>query len=408
MFRDKKSGEIAPVKRINWPKLGVSLIVAIGIFWLGWAIGAEKIGPGRVFHQTLNKNLPADLNYLGVEQVYDALRGNYAGDLDLEKLLEGLKSGLAGASGDPYTEFLNPDEAQRFSNELSGSFSGIGAELSKDAKTEDIVVVAPIAGYPAEKAGLKAKDVITAVDGKSSSGLSISEAVNLIRGPEGTEVKLKVLRNGSEELEFNITRMKITIPSVESKVLKANIGYVRISTFIDNTSSLARQAIEGLKTQNIKGLVLDLRDNPGGLLDSAIDISGLWLNNKIVLYEKRGDKVVKTFRSENNPIIEGLPTVVLINEGSASASEIVAGALRDNSVATLIGQKSFGKGSVQQLIKLSDGSELKVTIAKWYTPGDKNIDKEGITPDKKVDFTDKDAKNNRDPQLDAAIEFLKK
>ncbi len=408
MPRDKNNSEESAKKPIKWPRLAANIAVAVAIFGFGWAIGNGKIGVDSVFQRSLNKDLPKNLDYSSVEQVYDSLRSNYAGNLDLQKLLDGLKSGLVEGSGDPYSEFLSSEEAKKFNDQLSGSFSGIGAELSKDSKTGNIVVVSPIAGYPADKAGLRPKDVITAVDGQNIANSSISEAVNRIRGPVGTVVNLKILRNNTKELELKITRAKITIPSVKSKVLDGRNGYIQVSTFIDNTAELTRQAVERLKDQNVKGIVLDLRGNPGGLLDSAINISSLWLNNKVVLFEKRGSEVVKTFKSDSNPILQGVPTVVLIDEGSASASEIVAGALRDNGVAILIGKKSFGKGSVQQLINLGNGAQLKVTIAKWYTPDDKNIDKQGITPDKIVKFTDEDAKNNRDPQLDAALEFLKK
>ncbi|HLB66829.1 MAG TPA: S41 family peptidase [Candidatus Saccharimonadales bacterium] len=408
MFRGKTSGLRNKIANINWLRTSGVIVIIVGIFWLGWGIGSDKISTDSIFSRTLNKNLPSDLDYATVEKVYDELRNQYDGTLDHQKLIEGLKSGLVEAAGDAYTEFLSAEEAKEFDEVLAGSFIGIGAELGKKPDTQQIIVVAPISGFPAEKAGLKAQDVIIEIDGQSANSLSISEAVNRIRGDEGTVVKLKVARSGNKELDFSIVRTKITIPSVSYKLMKGNIGYIKISMFNEDTATLVREAASYLKGQNIMGVILDVRDDPGGLLDGAIEVSSVWLNNKIVLYEKRGTEVIRTFRSDNLPILEGMPTVVLINQGSASASEIVAGALRDNGAATLIGQKSFGKGSVQQLIKLSDGSALKVTIARWYTPSDKNINKEGITPDKTVELTEEDAKNQIDPQLDAAIEFLTK
>jgi carboxyl-terminal processing protease len=226
---------------------------------------------------------------------------------------------------------------------------------------------------------------------------------------EGTKVKLKIIRDASKELDFEITRAQITIPSVESEILPGNIGYLKISRFSDDTASLSRDAANSFKKAGVKGVILDMRSNPGGLLDASVDVSSLWLPpGKTILEEKREGVVVKTFKAKGTAVLQGIPTVVLINEGSASASEITAGALKDNGAATLMGVKSFGKGSVQQLDKLPGGAILKVTIARWFTPSGKNIDKEGIEPDQKVERTDDDIKNNKDPQKDKAIEFLKK
>lgn len=393
--------------KIKLHRLLPALVVAVGVFWLGWAVGNGKISYNAPFRKSVSKNLPANLDYSSVEQAYDLLRTKYDGQLDSTKLLDGLKQGLAEASGDPYTEYLNPQQAKEFNSQLNGSFTGIGAELSKDPNG-NIIIISPISGFPADKAGLRPKDLIQEIDGQRANNITISDAVSKIRGPKGTKVKLKIIRSGNQELNFEITRDQITIPSVSSKVLEGNIGYLKISTFNQDTAKLAKSAASSFKQANVKGIVLDLRDDPGGLLDAAVDVSSLWLNNKVVLLEKRGSETIRTYRSANNAMLNGIPTVVLINEGSASASEITAGALKDNGAATLLGSKSFGKGSVQQLENLNGGSQLKVTIARWYTPNDKNINKEGIQPDQKVDRTDDDFKNNKDPQLDAAIEFLQK
>lgn len=399
----------APKKRRQWLKIAIGMFLALLIFSFGVGVGNGRInvGPDRLFRKSVSKNLPADLNYATVEQVYDSLKNNFDGQLDINKLLDGIKQGLATASGDPYTEYFNPSQAKDFSNELSGTFTGIGAELGKNA-SNNIVVIAPLAGFPAEKAGLRPKDVIIEIDGKSTADLTISQAVDKIRGPKGTQVTLKIVRDNSQQLTLTITRETITVPSVESKILDGNIGYLKISRFGDDTTSLSRQAALDFKQKGVKGVVLDLRSDPGGLLDAAVNVSSLWLpSGKTVLTERRGGMVVRTYKANGNPVLNGVPTVVLIDGGSASASEITAGALKDNGAATLIGMKSFGKGSVQQIVNFGDGSELKVTIARWYTPGGRNIDKGGIEPDKKVDRTADDIKNNKDPQLDAATRSLK-
>ncbi|MBA3758675.1 S41 family peptidase [Candidatus Saccharibacteria bacterium] len=395
--------------KIGFTKLITIGFVALMIFSLGVGVGSGRvnIGPDAALRSGVSKDLPADLDYSSVEQVYDSLRANYDGELKGEELLDGLKEGLAKSTGDPYTEYLNPTAAKEFDEDLNGSFSGIGAELSKDK--ELIVIISPISGFPAEKAGLRPKDVIAEINGESAYDLSVSEAVKKIRGEVGTKVKLKVVRDGSEQLDFEITREKITIPSVTSEILPDNIGYLKVSRFAEDTSALSREAAVKFKNANVKGVILDVRGDPGGLLESSVDLASLWLENgKNVLQEKRGDVVVKTYNAKGTPTLKGIPTVVLINEGSASASEILAGALRDNNAATLIGQKTFGKGSVQSLVRLGDDSVLKITIARWFTPSGKNIDKEGIEPDQKVERTDEDFKNNKDPQRDAALNFLKK
>lgn len=354
---------------------------------------------------TQQQNLPSKLDYSGVEEVYSKLKSNFDGQLDQNALEDGLKQGLVKAAGDPYTEYLNAKESKDFNDELSGSFEGIGAELGKEKQS--IVIVSPIAGFPAAKAGLKPKDIVAEIDGQTAYDLSIEEAVQKIRGPKGSDVKLGIIRDG-KKLEFTITRAKITIPSVTSKIVNGNIGVITISRFGDDTVELTGKYARELKNKEVKGIVLDLRGNPGGLLDAAVGVSSLWLDNgRVILQEKRGGVVENTFYAKGQPVLQGIPTVVLINAGSASASEITAGALKDNGAATLMGEKSYGKGSVQEVLNLGYGGELKVTVARWYTPSGRNIDKEGIEPDKKVTISDADAAAKRDPQLDAATSSLK-
>jgi len=295
-------------------------------------------------------------------------------------------------------------ETKDFNSDLNGTFEGIGAELGK--KGDFVVIIAPIKGFPADKAGIRPGDIITKIDGEDSTSITVFEAVKRIRGEKGTEVVLDVVRDG-ESISIPIIRDTIDIPSVKWRT-EDGVGIIEIARFSSDTTSLARKAAQEFKDAGISKVVLDLRSNPGGLLDEAVGVSSIWLDKgSTVLDEKRGGETIKTFKTSSTPILSGVKTVVLIDGGSASASEIVSGALKDNGVATLVGKTSFGKGSVQQLIDLEGGGTLKVTIARWYTPGGKNIDKEGIDPDVSVDLTPENIKNKEDPQLDKAKEILK-
>lgn len=384
-------------------------IVAFVIFFLGVGVGSGTVSIGKANNQSANKDLPADLDYASVEQLYDTLKSKYDGQLDTSKLLDGAKMGLANAAGDPYTEYFNKQQAEQFDSQLSGSFTGIGAELGENDKGS-LIIVSPIEGFPASKAGLRPQDIIVSIDGATTNGMSIDEAVSKIRGPKDTTVTLRLLRNKSEDLSVTITRDNIKIASVKWELIDGNIGYIRINQFGDDTATLMHSAAEDLKDRGAKRILLDLRGNPGGLLSGAVDISSMWLPaGKTILQEKRGGVVVKTYKSEGGALpFKDMPTAILINAGSASASEIVAGALRDNNVATIYGEKSYGKGSVQELQKLPNGGELKITVARWYRPNGDNIDKKGINPDTEVKLSEDDYKAQRDPQKDAALEFLRK
>lgn len=397
---------VAPEKRGRTSRVLAAVLAGVIIFGLGVNVGNGKIAVSHT--KSVSGSLPNDLDYTSVEAVYDKLRTEYDGKLDQTTLMDGLKQGLAQATGDPFTEYFNAKDAKSFDDELNGSFTGIGAELGKNAQ-DNIEIISPIAGFPAEKAGLKSKDVIAAVDGESTAGKTVTQVVDKIRGPANTHVKLKIIRNNSEALDFDLVRATINIPSVKDEITPDNIGILTISRFGSDTATLARTAADKFKAANVKGVIVDLRGDPGGLLDAAESVSSLWLDpSQTVLLEKRDNVVVKTYHAEGSPVLKGVKTVVLINSGSASASEITAGALRDNNAATLIGTKSYGKGSVQQLLRLNDGAMLKVTSAHWFTPSGKGINKIGIDPDQKVERTDDDAKNNRDPQKQAAIDFIQK
>jgi carboxyl-terminal processing protease len=390
------------VKRASVGVGGV--VVAVGIFILGVGVGNGTIAFNKLSNE--NANLPDTPDYTSVTQVYNSLRENYDGKLSETKLLDGMKSGLVQAAGDPYTEYFSASSAKDFNDQLSGTFSGIGAELGQDAQG-NLQIVAPIDGTPASKAGLKPQDIITQIDGKSTSDMSVDQAVTKIRGQKGTKVTLQVVRNKQDTLTFTITRDDIKVPSVTSSISDDNIGYMKINQFSSDTSDLAQKAAQSFKDKGVKGVVLDMRGNPGGLLDAAVNVSSLWLpQGKTILQEKRGGAVVSTETATGNDILNGIPTAVLVDEGSASASEITAGALHDNGVATLFGVKSYGKGSVQQVMSLPNGTEMKVTIARWYRPNGQNIDKKGITPEHIVKITADDVKAGKDPQKDAATQFL--
>lgn len=409
MFRKRKQGAVVTPQQRVWPRRLIQVVAIVAIFMLGTAVGDGRISLG--WHhglQPVSGNLPARLDYNSVNQVYKSLKDNYDGKLSAAQLDEGLKHGLANATHDPYTAYFTAKEAKDFNSELNNSFSGIGAQLGQD-KDGNLEVIAPISGLPAEKAGLKAQDLIATINGANTTGMSIDDAVHRIRGPKGTKVTLQVVRNHSQALRLTIVRDDITLPSVKTKTLDHNIGYIQITTFANDTAGLVQKAAEQFKQQGVKGIVLDLRDDPGGLLDAAVRVSSLWLTpGQNILQEKRGQSVVQSYQAQGGDILHGVPTVVLINGGSASASEITAGALRDNQAAHLIGQKSYGKGVVQQLINFGDGSQLKVTVASWYRPDGQNINKKGIKPDDEVKLSDADAKAGNDTQLQAAQAYLNK
>jgi len=344
-----------------------------------------------------------EVDLSSVEATYRALKANFDGNLSDETLIEGANRGLVNAAGDQYTLFMNASESTSFANDLTGNIGGgIGAEVGK--KNDQLYIVRVLKSNPAEKAGLLAGDVLVSVNDQSTSGWTIDQTVAQIRGQVGTTVKLSTKR-GEEVKDYTITRETITNPSVDASV-KDGIGILTVSRFDNETASLARAAAQDFKNQGVKGVILDLRGNGGGYVDAAQDLAGLWLDNKVVVVEKTGGKVVNQLKSTSNPILAGIPTVVLVNGGSASASEILAGALQDHKVAKLVGEKTFGKGSVQKLIDLPAGAQLKVTVARWYTPNGKNITKEGISPDITATLSAEDINAGNDTQLDAAKNAL--
>ena len=372
------------------------VIVAIVSFVAGARSDALFANVASVFGvRTSNKTI--DLS--SVQKTYQELVANYDGKLDTQKLIYGANRGLVEAAGDPHTAYMDPDEKKEFDKSLSGQIGGgIGAEIG--LRNDKPTIIKPLENSPAQKAGIKAGEVIIKVNDEASSDWSVEKVVSKIRGEVGTSVKLTLL-SGGQTREVSVVRQNIVSPAVESEI-DGEIGILKVNRFGDDTVSLARKYASEFVEKGVKRVILDLRNNPGGTVGAAQGLLGIWLDNQIAMTERRGSEIVKTLRTTGTPILGNMKTVVLINGNSASASEITAGALREYGKATLVGQKSYGKGSVQIVLGLPGGSQMKVTEARWYTPKGKNIDKTGIEPDVKVDLSSDDVNNNVDPQMDKA------
>lgn len=393
------------VKKWGFGKfLSIILVFVIG---LSSGVAVDRYVPGLFSRHSINSNsqLPEHLDLSSVDAEYSLLRTQFDGKLTETQLLDGIKHGLAEATGDPFTDYFTTAENSDFSDQLSGTFTGIGAELAKENGV--IVVVTPLHGYPAEKAGLMAHDAILKINDKDATVLTVNQAVDKIRGQKGTNVKLTIVRDG-EQKEFTITRDIISVPSVTWSETDDNIGILEIARFGEDTSTLTEKAAQEFRDKNVKGVLVDLRNNPGGYLDQAVTVGSLWIDQgKTVVDDRRDGKLEHSYQAVNSQQLKGMPTVVLVNGGSASASEILAGALKDYGVATLIGETTYGKGSVQEVHDLDKGSALKVTIAHWFTPKGTTIDKKGITPDQTVKLTADDVTAGKDPQKDAGLAKLR-
>jgi carboxyl-terminal processing protease len=370
------------------------------------SVDTERLG--QVYNKKARPDfLNKDVNFNLFWDAWDIIEKNYVkqpvGESDL---FYGAIAGSVAALGDPHSVFFDPDTTKEFTNELKGNFEGIGAEIA--IKNEQLTIVAPLPDSPALKAGIKAGDKILEIDGQSTLGMSLDFAVNKIRGPKGTEVDLKISRDdASDPLDLKIIRDKIKIQSVKWKMLDDNIVHLELLYFNEDTEDAFDKAIMDIMAKNPKGIIFDMRNNPGGYLDTAISVASEWVDNGVIVYEKSSDGSLKENKSVGQARLKDFPTVVLVNGGSASGSEIVAGALKDYDIAQLIGEKTFGKGSVQSMFSLSDGSSIKLTIAQWLTPKENMIDGQGIEPDIKVELTPEDFNSDKDPQLDKAIEVLK-
>jgi carboxyl-terminal processing protease len=330
--------------------------------------------------------------------------------LDNSQLLYGAIKGMVEATNDPYSNYLDPKQTKNFNDALQGSFEGIGTEIGK--RDSNIVIIAPLKNTPAERAGLKPGDIILKIDNVSTFNMSLDEAVSRIKGKKGTVVTLNILREGeTEPFDLKITRDIIIIPVMDLKYVgsKKNIAHLSIYSFNEKLITEFDKAAKKIVNDKINEIILDLRNNPGGILEIAVKIASYFIDPQtVVVKEAATDSGLKEYKTQGSPILKDKKMVILINNGSASASEILAGALRDIKNVQIIGEKSFGKGTVQAYEILPDRSSLKITIAKWFTPKDLSIQDNGIKPDIEVKMSKEDLKNNIDPQLDKAIEILSK
>jgi len=386
----------------------VTLAFVVG-FYIGDARATRKLVPQGEGRLTMQGEPPAhleeDVDFVQFWDVWNFVKDTYYKQPVSDKeLYYGALRGVVSGLDDPYSVYFDPKEAEQFTANLEGSFSGIGAEIG--IREDKLVVVAPLSDSPADRAGLQPGDWIIEIDEVETAGMSVEEAVSRIRGEKGTEVTLTISRNGLDTAtEVKIMRDKIVVDSVKWKLDEDRIMRISISTFNHDTPGLFADAVQEILTSDVRGLIVDLRNNPGGLLSTAIDIASTWVGYKAVVIERTKDDA-RTFNGVKAPRLAGIPTVVLVNGGSASASEIVAGALQDYTVAKVVGTKTFGKGSVQDYRELEDGSAVKVTTAAWYTPNGRSIDETGIEPDIQVPFTAQEYEQGIDPQLNAAIDMI--
>lgn len=351
-----------------------------------------------------------------IKEIDRQLKQRYLEEIDKDKMYEAAVKGYVDALGDPYTTYFTPEEYENFNRDLSGTYEGIGVPIVKDAETKAVTVIAPYKDSPGEKAGLKAGDIILAVDGEDITAIEVDEVARKIRGKKGSKVTLTIQRKKGKKndvLDIPIIRDEVVIPTIDAKMMENRIGYIAIYGFDEPTGSQFKKELNELKRQGLKGLIIDLRGNPGGYLEIAVEIADEIMKDGLVVYieDKNGNR--DDF-SANNPAELKVPIAVLVNKGSASASEILAGALKDHKLATIVGTTTFGKGLVQNTIPFLDGSALKVTVAKYFTPNGNYIHSKGIEPDVVVPLDEpeeeQDSANKADKidnQLQKALEIIK-
>ena len=394
------------------------LVIAFGTYQYGLAKGRTEAAAANpapiapkdaIFVNTDSQEKTIDFSLFW--KVWDLLKEKHVdrATLDANTLFYGAINGMLSATGDPYTTFFDPKAQKDFSEEISGKFDGIGAEMG--IKDDVLTIIAPLDDTPAQKAGLRAGDKVLKINGATTSKISIDDAVGKIRGPKGTTVTLTIYRSGeAESRDVIVTRDVINVTSVKTTFRDDGLAVIRVSRFGDDTEAAYAKAVGAVVAKHPKGLILDLRSNPGGYLDSAVAMASLMLpKDKTVVIEEDASGARKETKSLGGDVLSQVPTVVLIDEGSASASEIMSGALRENrDNVTLVGKTSYGKGSVQELIPLGNTMSVKITVARWLTPKGNQINQKGIKPDVDVDITVDDIKNAKDPQMDKAAELLLK
>ncbi len=393
----------------------VAVVVAFGAGFVYGSIEKLPRPVQGIINQEFGK--PKEFDFSLFWDAWDSLHAKYVdkSKLDDKNLLYGAIAGMINGAGDPYTVFLPPAESKSFKQDVGGSFGGIGAEIGM--KKGFLVVIAPLEDTPAKKAGLAAGDKILKIDSKPTDNLSVEDAVNKIRGEIGTKVVLTILKDSesAKPKDIAIERATINVPITKVEALKDNkIAHLSFYSFTATAPfEFQQSAAKILSTTSYKGIILDLRNNPGGYLEVAVDIAGWFLNTgDIVAIEDFGKDNAQNkpteYRASGLEGLKNYPIVILVNQGTASAAEILAGALRDNRGVKLIGEKTFGKGSVQELVNLKNDSSLKVTVAKWLTPKKYSISESGLEPDYKVSITEDDVSKSKDPQLDKAVEILEK
>lgn len=402
--------------------LVVSILIALGAGFYGgiWYNRRSTAASDPIIKTVVNKDgtgTTSAVDFSLFWQVWDKLYDKFVDrdKLDAQALVYGAITGMVGATGDPYTNFFPPVESRQFQEQVSGAFSGVGMEIGE--RDGFITVIAPIKNSPAMRAGVKAGDRVIQIEKESTAGLSVDEAVTRIRGKQGTTVHLTLTREGvADPIELSIVRDIIKIPAVDWKMLDGKVAYVQILSFNANVADAFALAAKELTAQGATSLIIDLRNDPGGLLDQAVDVAGWMLKpDSVVVLERYGNGATDELRANGNARLADLPTIVIINGGSASASEILAGALHDIRNIRLVGEKSFGKGSVQQLDSFYNGSSLKVTVAKWLTPKGTSISETGIAPTDPVAMDPKNPEAStwqigepgKDPQLDRAIDIIR-
>lgn len=389
-----------------------SVTLAVGAFCflaIGFLIGARGVAIPFISSDSYEGPQKADME--SFYRAWEILDTNFAPATTTvttrEEKVWGAISGLAASYGDPYTVFLPPQEKEIFESEVQGNFGGVGMEV--DIKNGILTVVAPLKDTPAFRGGIKSGDLVIEVDGVSTDGLRVEEAVGKIRGPEGTNVVLKISRDGAAPFEVTLTREQINLPTVDTELREDGVFIIRLYSFNANAPEKFREALREFANSGTDKMIVDVRGNPGGYLEVAVDLASWFLpvGKPIVIQDFSERKPQDTFRSRGYDVFtDKLKLVVLMDGGSASAAEIFAGALHDHGKATLIGTKTFGKGSVQQVFDLTSDSSLKITIARWLTPNGISISHEGIEPDIESEITDEDAEAKRDTQIERAAEFL--
>lgn len=405
----------------------ISVLIMVFIFsvgaglYLGYSFGYKK---GEQNPQTLiikgvadlENGQPKSVDFSTFWETWQVIKEKYVEPqkADNQILTYGAISGLINSLNDPYSVFMPPSDAKKFGEDISGEFSGIGAEIG--IKNNQLLIIAPLKDTPAERAGIKAGDKILKIDDTDTFGLSVEDAVKLIRGEKGTNVTLTILREGWDNpKEISITRGIIQVPTLDWKMIDSSgaekeggdIAYFHLYNFYENAPFMFYQKIVQTAMADPKGIILDLRGNPGGYLEAAVNIAGWFLEpGDVVVSEEFSNKEKNVFKATGTGLFSDIPMVILIDQGSASASEILAGALRDINGVKLVGKKSFGKGTVQELIDLKDGSSIKITVAYWLTPKGGIIEKNGLEPDYDIETTKEDAKIGKDSQLQKAIEIL--